>query len=165
MSKKYQMKAVLLTNKPILEKMLQVYFHEMNQYNSDKPNENGIYEYPYLHLYWEEANRFPYFIMNENEPIGFALVNDFVIDENFKAQYSIAEFYIKPAYRKRNIGKQIAYQIFNKYKGKWEIRQEIANLDAQHFWRKIITEFTKGNFKEKEIHQKDYSTNVILFKS
>jgi len=164
MYSKYQIKEILLEEKSILEEMMQVYFHEMSQYNGDLPNNDGIYDNPYLYLYWEEDSRIPYFIMEDNEPIGFALVNDFVIDEDFKAEFSIAEFYIIQSYRKRNIGKQAAFQIFNKFQGKWEIRQEITNLDAQHFWRKIITEFTKGNFEEKEILQNDYQANVIHFK-
>jgi predicted acetyltransferase len=35
------------------------------------------------------------------------------------------------------------------HKGQWQIYQKETNRTAQVFWRKIITDYTKGQFKER----------------
>jgi hypothetical protein len=35
------------------------------------------------------------------------------------------------------------------HKGQWEIYQKESNIPARDFWNKIITEYTKGQFKER----------------
>lgn len=104
--------------------------------------------YPYLDLYWKEALRKPFFIDYQDENIGFVLMNNWILNKAFDADYSIAEFYVSSNYRRIGIGSKIIQEIFARYKGKWEIRQSAQNLIAINFWRKCIDQYTKGNFKE-----------------
>ena len=71
-----------------------------------------------------------------------------MVNQKFKTTKSIAEFYIIPTFRRRGIGKNVAFQIFKKYKEKWEIRQSLSNLKAQQFWSRTIGEYTKNDFEE-----------------
>ena len=41
--------------------------------------------------------------------------------------------------------------MFKRYKGKWEIRTLLKNKSAQEFWRKVIKEFSNGDYKEQLI--------------
>ena len=118
------LKPILLKEKAKLEEMLLPYFKETNA--SHLKTSSGIDKilYPYLDLYWTEENRFALMILWRNESVGFALVNDFVRCHDFGAQWSIAEFYISPEYRRRGIGKIATHKIFNQWRGKWEIRQK-----------------------------------------
>ena len=43
---------------------------------------------------------------------------------------------------------KVAHLLFAKFQGKWSVIQEEANYPAQSFWRKVINEYTKGNFTE-----------------
>jgi predicted acetyltransferase len=52
-------------------------------------------------------------------------------------------------YRRTGIGKAVAEQVFNLHKGQWEVYQKESNKPAQLFWNKIISEYTKGEFKER----------------
>lgn len=63
--------------------------------------------------------------------------------------FSIAEFFVMKKYRKAGIGKSIAYQVFDLYKGNWEVFQKESNKPAQLFWKNIINEYTSGDFKER----------------
>lgn len=128
-----------------LECNLIAYFLETD---ATKVMDNGTLHYPYIDLYWEEPNRIPLKIIYDNKLVGFVLINDFVVHKEYGASKSIAEFYIQPSYRGLGIGKNAGHQIFNDYNGKWEVRQSLCNIEAQKFWRKIISEYTQNNFTE-----------------
>jgi predicted acetyltransferase len=52
-------------------------------------------------------------------------------------------------YRRKGIGRSMAEQVFQFHKGQWEIYQKENNKPAQAFWRKIISDYTNGQFKER----------------
>lgn len=139
------LKEFLATEKETLKKNLLFYFQEIAP---DKINKQGKLDYPYLNQYWTDDKRLALKIASSDKLLGFVLINDYVINQKFKATKSIAEFYIKPTFRRRGIGKNVAFQIFNKYKEKWEVRQSLSNLKAQQFWRTIIGEYTQNYFEE-----------------
>jgi len=51
-------------------------------------------------------------------------------------------------YRREGIGKTAAFFIFDKFRGVWEVHQLENNQPSQHFWRKIISEYTHGQYSE-----------------
>ncbi|MCD8529090.1 MAG: GNAT family N-acetyltransferase [Chitinophagales bacterium] len=117
-----------------MHKLLVDYFKEIDTTKLDK---NDILQYPYLDSYWESRTRHPFFIYLDTHLIGFVLVNDYVLDKDFNAQYAVAEFYIIPSYRKQGYGKKAAVLLFKQFKGKWEIRQATENAIAIAFWDDI----------------------------
>jgi hypothetical protein len=34
------------------------------------------------------------------------------------------------------------------FKGRWQVRQESTNFGAQKFWRRVISEYTGGDFAD-----------------
>ncbi len=48
-----------------------------------------------------------------------------------RSYFSIAEFFIMKRYRRSGIGKDIGHQVFNLYKGEWEVYQKENNKAAQ----------------------------------
>ncbi|MEJ7679877.1 MAG: hypothetical protein WKG06_18870 [Segetibacter sp.] len=79
--------------------------------------------------------------------MGFVLVR--FIESAERIYFSIAEFFIMKKYRQEGIGKAAAGQIFNMHKGLWEVYQMESNKPAQMFWKKVIDEYTKGQFEER----------------
>jgi predicted acetyltransferase len=51
-------------------------------------------------------------------------------------------------YRRQGIGKRAAFDVFDRFPGKWEIRQIQPNVTAQKFWKNVIGEYTKNRFEE-----------------
>ena len=60
------------------------------------------------------------------------------IRDRFDIDWSIAEFYIKPEYRKQGFGLSTAKILFENFPGFWEIRSSIKNAGAISFWKKVI---------------------------
>ncbi|WP_191565568.1 GNAT family N-acetyltransferase [Metabacillus idriensis] len=143
----YNVKLVDVSEKIIVENLLQYYFYDFTEFNSAKVNEQGRFnDYPYFENYWTEEGRFPYLVKVNGEYAGFVLVRYDAPGDYF----SIAEFFIMKKFRRSGLGKNIAQDIFRLHKGKWEVLQIEKNISAQVFWKKVIREFTAGHFIERE---------------
>lgn len=132
-------------HKEVISNLMQFYMYDFSEYVDMDVAENGLFNaYPGIEGYWEEkSGKFPYLIQKEAQYAGFALVktvNDY---------FSIAEFFILKKYRRQGIGGIAATQLFNLHKGEWEVHQRERNVPAQLFWRKIIAEYTNGQFFER----------------
>ena len=72
---------------------------------------------------------------------------------------SVAEFLILPKYRRHHIGKKVAYDIFERFKGDWEVQPMENNPIAYSFWKNIIAEYTNNNYVTKN----DGTEDVFIF--
>ncbi|HGH4788793.1 TPA: GNAT family N-acetyltransferase [Serratia marcescens] len=89
----FSLEQASLAQRPLLAAML-----------SDCLRELGVDgDYPYLSLYWREAGRYPYLMLSDRQTAGFALVRR--IDS---ATVEMAEFYIKPEWRRNGMGQRAA---------------------------------------------------------
>jgi predicted acetyltransferase len=145
---------IKLDHKKELEELLIEYFNEIDNSRVKGDSTNEL-NYPFFDLYWKDEKRQPFFIEYNNKNIGFALINDWVLNKQFNAKYSIAEFYIKPEYRRSGIGSKIVQELFTRFKGKWEIKQSSTNLIAIDFWRNCIDRFSKSKYEESIIESDD----------
>lgn len=85
-----------------------------------------------------------------------------MVNENIKFNKigkCIAEFLIMPRFRRNHIGKKVAYEIFEKFKGDWEVQPMENNPIAYSFWKNIISEYTNGNY----ITKNDGIEDVFIF--
>ncbi|MFD2443985.1 GNAT family N-acetyltransferase [Bacillus sp. CGMCC 1.16607] len=129
----------------ILHHIMQFYIYEFSKFiPAIKLEENGAYSPFDLNKYWEDEQFHAYFIKLENELIGFALVETGVDHE----PHSINEFFVVKKYNGRGYGADAAKQIFDLFQGKWQITQIHNNYPAQAFWRKVINEYTNGQYTE-----------------
>src|SRR6185437_10196727 len=147
------MKLILLKaleqHKIVIRNLMQYYIYDFSEYIKNDVEDNGLFA-PYSNLmdYWEgDGNKFPYVIKMNDKYVGFVLVK--LITSVGGNYFSIAEFFILKKYRKEGIGKTIAIKVFNLHKGHWEVYQKITNKPAQLFWSKVISEYTKEQFKER----------------
>ena len=146
-----QLKEASAEQKSILERLMQLYmydFSEIDDRDVNQINQQGLFEYKYLDSYWSESDRFPFLIYADDRIAGFALVGSHPVLSEDKGGKVIAEFFVMRKYRRRGIGKKAAFHIFDKFAGRWEVGQMVANVAAQGFWRSIISEYTNGQFTE-----------------
>lgn len=137
--------------KSVLRSLMELYQYDMSPYEDDSDNdvnENGLYDYKYVDHYWTEEGRHPYFVKVSGKLAGFLLVRGIEASDLSAPGYSMAEFFILKKYRKRGIGKQAAFQVFEWFRGKWSIAWLEKNLPAQNFWTTIISEYKAGEFSE-----------------
>ncbi len=89
-------------------------------------------------------------ILRENEPTGFAVVQRTLPpSDNRKRHYRLSEFFIRRPFRSKGVGRSAAMLLFARYAGEWTIAEQSRNADAIRFWRRVVSEFTNGRFKEK----------------
>lgn len=129
----------------------QLYEFEFSPITKNVLNEDGLYDHISLQKSWNDNNYQAYLFLHNKKPAGFCVVNlnsqiDF--DQNTK---DIAEFFIMPNLRGKNIGEKLAHQIFDLYRGKWEVRQLPEAVLARKFWLKTIQNYTNSRFEEKRL--------------
>jgi predicted acetyltransferase len=136
-------------HKVAVQNLMQFYIYDFSEYVKYDVEENGLFApYPNLADYWErDDNKFSYVIKMNGKYAGFVLVKQ--INSTDRSYFSIAEFFILKKYRREGIGRAIAIKVFNLHKGQWEVYQKISNNPAQVFWNSVISEYTKGQFKER----------------
>lgn len=140
-------------DKLILRNLLELYQHDHSEFDGDDVNSYGRYGYRYLDHYWTEPGRFAFIINIAGNIAGFALVRQHPSIDKLNT-YSMAEFFVMRKYRGRGVGQKVAQSLFDRFPGRWQVRQAPRNLPAQAFWRKIIGAYTQNDFEEFEnLHQ------------
>ena len=137
-------------DKEVLYRLLQYSLFEESENDLNEMNNEAIFEYSYFDNYFTEDTRDAYFIKEKetNKLLGFAMVNTYM--QILKSGHSIAEFLVIPKYRRKNIGKQTATCLFNKYKGNWEVKPSLNNDKAYSFWKNVIEDYTNNNCEYKD---------------
>ncbi|MFK7774701.1 MAG: GNAT family N-acetyltransferase [Saprospiraceae bacterium] len=120
-------------------------------------------EYPYLDSYWIDKNRTPLYFFVGKRKIGFALINDCCLEQKTEPTYSIAEFYIFEKERRNQFGKKLAFQVFDFFKGNWEVRTMKGNKKSELFWGNVIADYAP-NFSEISNHP-DWKGIIFCFKN
>ncbi len=138
-------------DKSILQNLFQLYMHDIAASLPMDVNEHGLFEYNYLDYYFTEEKRYAYFIYINNKIGGFVLIDDeFMVLENKKDNpcYDFSEMFILNAYKKKGYGEIVVKQIFDMYRGNWEIRPVPRSEGAKRFWIKVVKNYTNDNFIE-----------------
>lgn len=114
---------------------------------------DGLYESFDLKSYFEEQDKKAFLIKVDDELAGFVLLDKDTILPHTK--WNMGEFFILAKFQGKGIGRQVAYQIWNKYPDIWEVRVIPENSRGLSFWRKAILNFTDNNYLE-ELKDIDY---------
>lgn len=135
-------------HREVLDNLMQFYIYDFSEFLNFDVEENGQYSpYP-LDDYFKESNQqFAYVIKREEKYVGFVLVR--LVEALELRHYSIAEFFILKKYRREGMGRLVATDLFNRHRGPWEVHQIESNQGAQVFWKRVINEYTKGQFEER----------------
>lgn len=123
--------------------------------------ENGLYEALDISTYWQ-PDCYPFIIRIDGELAGFVLINK--IDSIATIDWNMGEFFIVGKFQGQGIGRQVAFDIFNKFPGYWEVMQMPPNLPAIKFWKKIVAEYSNEQFIETTItvQKPEPHDNIVL---
>lgn len=58
------------------------------------------------------------------------------------------------------VGKNMAFAVFNKHPGLWRVRQIAGSEAATKFWRRVIGEYTNGNYTETHIENPPWGLSI-----
>jgi predicted acetyltransferase len=127
-------KKASISDKRTIHKLIQPYLDEVSQFPDDDPDETdeqGIYHYPYLDKYWQEATRFPYLLFRETALAGFALVS------YYDGCWNMSEIYVLPEFRKLGVAFDCVAEIFQYHPGDWRIGFNKSNDPSRSLWDKL----------------------------
>ena len=115
--------------------------------------DDGMYQSFDTKIYFTDDEKSAYLVKVGAELAGFVLLNrESVMNHKYN---NVGEFFITAKFQGTGLGELVAHNVFNRYKGGWEVAVIPENYPAQKFWQKTISNFTKGLFK-KEISIVDY---------
>ena len=92
-----------------------------------------------------------FIVLREQEPVGFAVVQRSLAQatsDDPKRQFRLSEFFIRKPFRNRGVGRGAAMLIFARFAGEWTVPEQSRNPRAVRFWRRVVSEFTNGKFRE-----------------
>lgn len=133
-----------LQEKYIVANLMQLYSHDLSDYQDAKVDDRGLFGLgAYFDVYWTEVGRHPFLIWVDGKLAGFAFIRQ--LDD---ATFSIAEFFITRSFRRSGVGARAATELFDRFPGRWQVAEIEKNHSAQEFWRRVISDYTKGEFSE-----------------
>ncbi|MCX7121661.1 MAG: GNAT family N-acetyltransferase [Gammaproteobacteria bacterium] len=149
---------------PIIQNMASYYAYDISEYMEWAQQKDGTHSIGIDFIkYWKTENTFPFIIKYEDELVGFVIVDQNVSD--VKNDFNIAQFFILRKFLRKGIGKNVAFQCFDKFIGKWEAFVMPGNEGAYRFWRKIIGNYTNNKFKEFTRIVNKNTRNIFEFNS
>ena len=116
---------------PVLGRLLQLYIHDFSEFIDADVDADGLFAYSRFDLYWTEAGRHPFLFRVGGRWAGFALVRA-------GAPHDMAEFFVMRKYRRGGVGQAAAREVFARFPGPWQVRQEPTNPAATRFWHTAI---------------------------
>jgi predicted acetyltransferase len=136
-----------------LESLVQLYCYDLSAMFSLDVRADGRFAElnDDLARYWVDPWRHPLFIVVGDALAGFALVLGRSRLTGAHGVFDMAEFFVMKRYRRQGVGRVAAFRVFETFRGPWELRQRKENEAATSFWRKVIAEYTEGEFSEASL--------------
>lgn len=132
---------VAYAEKDVLRQLMELCLYDFSEFDGRDLGPHGTYGYRYLDHYWTEPDRFPFFIRSNNQLAGLALVR--FVD----GSADMSEFFVMRKHRRQGVGAKAANLLFDRFPGRWDVRELSTNTPAQKFWRSVIGAY--ASYEEK----------------
>lgn len=156
--------ATTASDAPTLRNLMQLYMYDFSEFMGLEVGADGRFMEKDMAVFWRDARRHPFFIRVAGQLAGFAIIDEqsrlFSTPAN-----DMAEFFVLRKYRRLKVGSRAAMCAFDRFRGRWEVRQMAANPGATAFWRQVIGAYSGGRFEELAIADERWRGPVQIFSS
>jgi predicted acetyltransferase len=121
------------------------YLAELAKIEGDQAKATNL-DYSYLPLYWTESGREAYWFEEQGSRVGFALINRHAFVR--RGAWSVSEFYVAPAWRRKGLGREAACAALNLHPGWWEIGVLPGHVAALSFWTIVLEGCSGARLKQ-----------------
>lgn len=149
--------------RPLLERLLQLYLYDFSEIDPDDVEEDGRFSYDVLDRYGREPGHYALLLRVRSKPAGFALVDEHSTLPDSAHRHYVHEFHVLRAHRRCGYGLAMAWAVFDRYPGLWQIEEIGPNLQAQAFWRRAVDLFTGGRYEERTLPARRFHLIVQEF--
>jgi predicted acetyltransferase len=131
-----------------------LYLHDLSEFDIGYYHltERGLWEPDHLPDWLSNELQHSLIILASGERAGFAFVGQAPFPHMTPGlDYHMAEFFILRKLRRTGIGRAAALAAFDRFPGTWEVIEMPRNTTAVRFWRRVIGEYTHGQFEDAPI--------------
>ncbi len=129
-----------------MREILNEYLIELSKFDKDiEFAQNGKPIYKWFDCYFEEKSRYPIYLKVDNKIAGMSLIRK--LDDKL---FEVAEFYVRPDFRKDGNAIWFANTIINLFDGDFEFSTCLTNQRAKMFWDKFSTNFNTSSLIDDE---------------
>jgi predicted acetyltransferase len=133
----------------LIENLMQFYLYDFSELLPGvRVGADGRFPPMSLSAYWQDAWRHPRLIRVDGQLAGFALVQRGGRISQDPDVWDVCEFFVMRQYRRQGVGADAALELFEQFRGRWEVRQIHANSAATYFWRAVIARHTDEQYSE-----------------
>ena len=166
-----QLLPATLQDYPTIQNMARFYVYDRTPYMDWECPESGLFECIDFKHYFEATDEEAFLIRVNNEIAGFVLLDKMHFLE--PVDWNMGEFFVLAKFQGTGIASEVAKQIFKGHSGKWSVAVMPENNKAVKFWRKIISDVSRGEYTEafktedelRTIENTDpYAMNFFSFK-
>ncbi|BAB04815.1 GNAT family N-acetyltransferase [Halalkalibacterium halodurans] len=134
------LKEVLEKEKSILRNLYSLYLHDLSKFTSMiEIGADGFFEFEGLDKFWEVDGLSPYFILLDDNIIGFILLLERPFLQK-ESDFGINDIFILNKYKGNGMGRKAIKKIFCEKQGKYFVIELIENRPAISFWKKIYND-------------------------
>jgi predicted acetyltransferase len=156
------LKKAELSDKLILDNLLQFYMYDFTQFLDFDLSDEGLYKKYIVDDYFINPEKSAFLVRIDNKLAGFVLVSAETILTQNQGGKCVKEFFVMRRYRRKGIGRIVASKIWDLYPGKWEMKVERTNKSAQQFWEAAIRDYpNKEGFRKQECNTHGWSGVVF----
>ncbi|WP_454190861.1 GNAT family N-acetyltransferase [Paenibacillus sp. Marseille-Q7038] len=148
-----------LSDRTLIENLLQLYIYDFTEYTDASIGENGLYQIMLdFESYWSDDHDNCSYVINVNDEIaGFMMTKE--KDETGNC-HVLFHFFILRKFRRMGIGRKAAACLLKGSNRTWELYQLESNIPAQKFWDQIIEEVSYGEVKVKTENGRRYQNFI-----
>lgn len=135
-------------DEPVLRNLAQLYAYDFAEIMGWDLPESGRFPDTIVDGCFDGGHRHAFLVRVDGRLAGFAIVETrsrLTGDEDVR---DMAEFFVARTFRRTGVGADAARALFDRFGGRWEVRQTERNAAATAFWRAVIGRHTGGRFEE-----------------
>ena len=109
-------------DRPMAERLWQLYSHDLSQYRGTMPNAEGLYKAGRLPTYFGNPDTCGYVVTHDGANAGFVFVTG--LTGEFR---TVGDFFVVRAARRQRVGFDSAMHVLTRHRGPWEIGFQVEN--------------------------------------
>jgi predicted acetyltransferase len=125
-----------------IEALSQLYGYDFSELLGLEVGDDGRFRVPPI------GDREPYLFRVDGKLAGFALLAHVSRLTGEAGVHDVAEFFVMARHRRAGVGELAARWLFDRYRGRWEVREKAENVRAIAFWRRVIARYTGDAYEE-----------------
>lgn len=127
----------------------QLYRYDFSEFTGEDVDSDGYFhDDERLQKYTTDPRYSSYLFRVDGQLAGLAVVRTCDAVDGSGEVTDMEQFFVMRKYRRRGVGEAAATTLFDRYPGRWQVRERHNNFPAQAFWRAIIGRHTNSRFTE-----------------